>query len=107
MELIKFLKAFAPPATWRFVVIILLGIFSALFFLLCTLAEQPHIYPMILTACVNCHVMAPQFATWQNSSHGRVTVCNDCHVPQNNIFEKYFFKASRWVKTFLYVYIQT
>jgi cytochrome c nitrite reductase small subunit len=38
--------------------------------------------------------MAPYFATWQNSSHGRFTVCNDCHVPQNNIFEKYFFKAS-------------
>jgi cytochrome c nitrite reductase small subunit len=38
--------------------------------------------------------MAPYFATWQNSSHARFTVCNDCHVPQNNVFEKYFFKAS-------------
>ena len=44
--------------------------------------------------CVNCHVMNPQYATWERSSHGRVTVCNDCHVPQDNIVSKYFFKAS-------------
>ena len=27
-------------------------------------------------------------------SHGRVTNCNDCHVPQDNIIRKYMFKAS-------------
>ncbi|MDZ7608895.1 MAG: NapC/NirT family cytochrome c [Cyclobacteriaceae bacterium] len=38
--------------------------------------------------CVNCHVMRPEFATWQHSSHKEVAVCNDCHVPHNNVFNK-------------------
>lgn len=43
--------------------------------------------------CVNCHIMAPQYATWQHSSHREVASCNDCHVPHNNIFNTYYFKA--------------
>lgn len=45
------------------------------------------------SACVNCHIMTPYYATWMHSSHGRDATCNDCHVPHNNIFNKYFFKA--------------
>ena len=45
-------------------------------------------------ACVNCHIMKPEYATWSHSSHGRNTVCNDCHVPHNNVFRKYYFKAN-------------
>ena len=45
-------------------------------------------------ACVNCHIMAPEYSTWFHSSHGRNTVCNDCHVPHDNFFRKYYFKAS-------------
>ena len=44
-------------------------------------------------ACVNCHIMAPEYSTWFHSSHGRNTTCNDCHVPQDNIARKYYFKA--------------
>ena len=43
-------------------------------------------------ACVNCHVMRDHFDGWQHSSHQRVAVCNDCHVPQDTI-GKYFAKA--------------
>ena len=43
--------------------------------------------------CVNCHIMAPQYATWQHSSHREVATCNDCHVPHDNIFNTYYFKA--------------
>ena len=43
--------------------------------------------------CVNCHIMAPQYATWYHSSHREKASCNDCHVPHNNVFNKYFFKA--------------
>lgn len=46
------------------------------------------------SACVNCHIMTPYYATWSHSSHGRDATCNDCHVPHDNIFKKYFFKAS-------------
>jgi cytochrome c nitrite reductase small subunit len=44
-------------------------------------------------ACINCHIMTPQYATWQHSAHGRVTNCNDCHVPHTSIAAKYYFKA--------------
>ena len=94
MGLVKFLKTFAPPATWRFVVVVLLGIFFGLILFTLHVGRATSYLSDDPAACVNCHVMAPQFATWQNSSHGRFTVCNDCHVPQNSIFEKYFFKAS-------------
>lgn len=45
-------------------------------------------------ACVNCHIMEPEYATWMHSSHGRNTMCNDCHVPHDNVFRKYYFKAN-------------
>lgn len=44
-------------------------------------------------ACINCHIMNPMYASWQHSSHGRVTTCNDCHVPHDSTFRKYLFKA--------------
>ncbi|MFI5237976.1 MAG: cytochrome c nitrite reductase small subunit, partial [Ignavibacteriales bacterium] len=94
MSIVKILKAFAPPATWRFAVLILLGIFSGLLIFTIHIGNATSYLSDDPAACVNCHVMAPQFATWQNSSHARFTVCNDCHVPQDNIFERYFFKAS-------------
>jgi cytochrome c nitrite reductase small subunit len=43
-------------------------------------------------ACVNCHVMRPQYASWQHSSHASAT-CNDCHVPHDTILNAYAFKA--------------
>lgn len=43
-------------------------------------------------ACVNCHVMRPQFAAWQASSHQAVATCNACHVPHDPI-GKYVTKA--------------
>ena len=45
------------------------------------------------SACVNCHIMTPYYATWSHSSHGRDATCNDCHVPHQNFFVKYGFKA--------------
>ncbi|MBK1790683.1 cytochrome c nitrite reductase small subunit [Persicirhabdus sediminis] len=44
-------------------------------------------------ACMNCHIMAPQYATWQRGSHAKVATCNDCHVPNDNYLRKYLFKA--------------
>ena len=37
--------------------------------------------------------MAPQYATWNHSSHREVTNCNSCHVPHDNFFNTYYFKA--------------
>jgi cytochrome c nitrite reductase small subunit len=43
-------------------------------------------------ACVNCHIMQPQYDAWQKSSHHGVAVCIDCHLPQAFV-PKYLAKA--------------
>ncbi len=50
------------------------------------------------SACVNCHIMTPYYATWSHSSHGRDATCNDCHVPHQNVALKYGFKAMDGLK---------
>ncbi len=37
--------------------------------------------------------MTAEYITWDHSSHRNVASCNDCHVPHNNVFNKYYFKA--------------
>ena len=44
-------------------------------------------------ACINCHVMNTQYASWQHSSHARKATCVDCHLPVGNGFDKYLAKA--------------
>lgn len=44
-------------------------------------------------ACINCHIMTPYYQSWNHSSHSQWATCNDCHVPQDNVFNKYAFKA--------------
>lgn len=43
--------------------------------------------------CVNCHIMAPYYASWSHSSHARDATCNDCHVPHENAARKWLFKG--------------
>jgi cytochrome c nitrite reductase small subunit len=43
-------------------------------------------------ACVNCHIMEPQYAGWQKASHHAVAGCIDCHLPTAFI-PKYLAKA--------------
>lgn len=43
-------------------------------------------------ACVNCHIMEPEYAAWQKSSHHNVARCIDCHLPAAFI-PKYLAKA--------------
>ena len=45
------------------------------------------------SACINCHIMTPYYQSWNHSSHMQWATCNDCHVPHDNIVEKYAFKA--------------
>ena len=49
-------------------------------------------------ACVNCHIMAPYYATWMHSSHSRDATCNDCHVPHENMVKKWMFKGMDGMK---------
>lgn len=89
----KVIQLLSPPSEWKNVATIIfaagIGIVFYLFYAsnaISYLSDDPK-------TCINCHVMNPQYATWQHSSHKESANCNDCHVPHDNIFNKYFFKA--------------
>ncbi len=44
-------------------------------------------------ACINCHVMNTQYATWQRSSHARDVTCIECHLPTDGVINKYIAKS--------------
>lgn len=44
-------------------------------------------------ACINCHVMNTQYATWQHSSHAQTATCVECHLPTKGFVRKYMAKA--------------
>jgi cytochrome c nitrite reductase small subunit len=55
-------------------------------------------------ACANCHIMQPQYDSWQKSSHHTAAVCIDCHLPHDFV-GKYLAKADNgyrhsWAFTF-------
>lgn len=43
-------------------------------------------------ACANCHIMQPQYDSWQKATHHTVATCVDCHLP-HSFFPKYLAKA--------------
>ncbi|KAF0159470.1 MAG: cytochrome c nitrite reductase membrane subunit NrfH [Ignavibacteria bacterium] len=90
----KILMRLIPPDKWKMPVIILLGIFFGLGFYVIYISNAASYLSDDPKTCVNCHVMYPQYATWERGSHGRVATCNDCHVPQDNLINKYLFKAN-------------
>ncbi|MFA5417347.1 MAG: cytochrome c nitrite reductase small subunit [Bacteroidales bacterium] len=87
------LTTLTPPPTWRMPVAVASGILFGLAFYLIYVSNAVSYLSDEPTTCINCHVMNPQYATWFHSSHRERASCNDCHVPQDNVFNKYFFKA--------------
>ena len=90
----KFFQSIIPPPRWKIPVTIALGILIGFGLLILRISNATSYLSDDPNACINCHVMTPQFATWQRSSHARVATCNDCHVPHNNPINTYAFKAS-------------
>ena len=91
--IIKDLYTIIFKPRWRYPLIIMLGIIFGLisynFYIsraYSYLSDEPK-------TCVNCHIMSPQYATWNHSSHRERANCNDCHVPHDNVLNKYYFKA--------------
>lgn len=83
-----------PPLKWQTAVVILTGIIVGLGAYIIYISNAVSYLSDDPKACINCHVMVPQYATWERGSHGRVATCNDCHVPHDNELRKYAFKAS-------------
>jgi cytochrome c nitrite reductase small subunit len=86
-------RKLAPPARWRIPVILISGILAGLFLYVAYISRVTSYLSDDPSSCMNCHIMAPQYATWSHSAHREKTNCNDCHVPHNNVFNKYYFKA--------------
>lgn len=93
MGLGKFLDFFTPPRYWQIYVFGLLAVFVGVVAYLFYVSRAHSYLSDNPETCINCHLMAPQFATWQHSAHREVTNCNDCHVPHDNVFNHYLFKA--------------
>lgn len=89
----KMLELVTPPPIWQFSVITLIGVIVGLGFYILYISNAVSYLSDDPKACVNCHVMTPQYATWERSSHGKVATCNECHVPQDNFVNTYLFKA--------------
>lgn len=89
----RLIHALSPPPAWRLPVIIVSGILTGLLFYVIHISNAASYLSTDPMACVNCHIMAPQYATWERGSHARVATCYDCHVPHDNIFNTYYFKA--------------
>ena len=89
----RLIHKISPPTAWKLPVLILLGTFAGVFFYLFYISKAASYLSDDPKTCVNCHVMAPQYATWTHSSHREVAVCNDCHIPHDNFIRHYAFKA--------------
>ncbi|HZW39032.1 MAG TPA: cytochrome c nitrite reductase small subunit [Ignavibacteriaceae bacterium] len=93
MKIRNFFDSIMPPRNWHLTVVVTLGIFFGLGFLVFHIGNGTSYLSDNPATCINCHVMTAQYVTWARSSHARVASCNDCHVPHNNIVNTYLFKA--------------
>lgn len=89
----RWIDLLVPPFRWRVPVIVILGVLTGLGATIFHVSRASSYLSDDPSTCVNCHVMTPEFASWQRGSHGRVATCNDCHVPHDNAVRHYFFKA--------------
>jgi cytochrome c nitrite reductase small subunit len=89
----SFIKKILPPPKWQLPVLILTGIFLGLLGFIFYTSNALSYLSDAPETCINCHIMVPEYATWNHSSHREHATCNDCHVPHDNIFNKYYFKA--------------
>lgn len=87
------LKKLIPPDEWLLPVTVLVGMIFGLGFYILHLSKATSYLSDDPKTCINCHVMTTEYITWNHSSHRNVATCNDCHVPHDNVFNKYYFKA--------------
>ena len=85
---------FGKLTKFRMTMIVLTGIFIGLSLTAFKLSNAVSYLSDKPEACINCHVMTPEYSTWFHSSHRENASCNDCHVPHENFARKYWFKAN-------------
>ncbi len=82
----------AYAGRWLFALAIALGLAAGLGLYTLRYAEGLSYLSTDPKACVNCHIMRPQYDAWQKSSHHAVAKCVDCHLP-HEFFAKYVAKT--------------
>lgn len=83
---------------WQYVVYLLAGVILGAGVVTLRIANATSYLSDSPETCVNCHVMRDAYASWLRGSHGRTAVCNDCHVPHDNMAAMYAFKATDGLK---------
>ncbi|MCL2502295.1 MAG: cytochrome c nitrite reductase small subunit [Bacteroidales bacterium] len=98
MKIKQLVNRILPSKKWKIMAIIISGITVGSLALLLHMMKMHTYLGDEPSACVNCHIMAPYYATWFHGSHARSTTCNDCHVPQDNLIKKWAFKGTDGLK---------
>lgn len=83
---------------WRIAVYALVGIAIGLAIVIARISNAASYLSDSPQTCMNCHVMTDDYVSCQRGSHGRVTVCIDCHVPHDNPVAKIAFKSTDGLK---------
>ena len=92
-RLVRVFQSLRPPASWNLAVLLVVGALAGLGAGIAHVSRATSYLSDDPRACINCHIMVPEYKSWERGSHGRVATCNDCHVPHDNLARKYFFKA--------------
>lgn len=93
MSIKDLINRILPSKEWKIAAIILAGIISGTGIFSLYIARVHTYLSDDPATCVNCHIMAPYYATWSHSAHSRNATCNDCHVPHDSFARKWFFKG--------------
>ena len=98
MAKLSIISKLFPSYKWKVMALIVCGVFVGGGFLFMYLLRAHTYLGDDPSACVNCHVMGPYYATWFHSSHSRDATCNDCHIPHENPIRKWAIKGKDGVK---------
>jgi cytochrome c nitrite reductase small subunit len=77
---------------WLIALSVSFGLFAGVGLYTFRYAEGLSYFSTDPAACVNCHIMRPQYNAWLTSSHHNAATCIDCHLPHTFI-AKYLAKA--------------
>lgn len=86
------LRAGAPGTRLAWLFALLLGVAAGVGVYTFSYAKGLSYFSTDPQVCTNCHIMNPEYAAWQKSSHHTAAVCIDCHLP-HDLVPKYIAKA--------------
>lgn len=78
---------------WRPVAFFALGVTAGMGLFVLHISRAASYLSDTPETCMNCHLMATEYISWQHSSHARVATCHDCHVPHTSLAAEYGFAA--------------